>query len=235
MRHLAISLILACGIAAAATPEQEAALREIEAFSLAQQRTDPLYPVVEGELLKRIDGMISSQPAASWAPSIKQAYFGLSEKAHAEERAKIRGAERAAIGGVVAPSPKAADAYIDRLEALEKDLVAGKLSPRVHALHALEAAQAIFPADAHLIALRETKVVLASQYELGSLSRPEYDERWARARSDYQQRADARQQALQAGLRAEQAAGPAGASAADIFRQLRGITCTTQGAATTCR
>lgn len=185
--------------------------------------------------------MAKTMPAADWAPTVKRWFFSLSERAHTEERANVRDAELIATAGVVAPSPAAADKYIDRLEALEKDLHAGKLGPRLHALHALEAARAIFPADAHLIALRETKVALATDYELGNITRTQYDERWARARATYQQNADARERGILEEMRAEQAAieRRAGPSLGDRIRQQRGIHCTSTTAfgttTTTCR
>lgn len=227
--------------ASAATPEQEAALREMESFTAAQRRSDPHYAIVEAEILKRIDGMVQTQQASEWMPTIRRWYFSLSERAHTEERTKIRNVERVAAGGISAPSPAAPDKYIARMEALEKDMLDGKLSPREHALHALEAARAIFPGDTHLIALREMKVAFATDYELGNISRTQYDERWARARATYQQNADARERAILQELRAEQEAldQRAGPSFGDRFRQQRGIRCsstTTFGrTTTTCR
>ncbi len=245
MRVIAFLLtLMMVSITAAAqgpTPEQEAALREIDAFATAQRKSDPHYLAIEDELLKRVDEMIKSQPPAQWAPTLKRWYFSLSERAHAEERVKIRDVEQIAASGISAPSPAAPDRYIDRMEALEKDLLAGKLSPRLHALHALEAARAIFPADAHLIALRESKVALATDYELGNITRTQYDERWARARAAWQQNADAREHAVLQEMRAEQAETErrAGPSLGDRIRQQRGIRCTSTTTfgttTTTCR
>jgi hypothetical protein len=222
-------------------PEQEAAVRQIEAFSNGQAKSDPHYPAVEAELLGRIDEMVKTQPPAAWAATVRRWYFSLSERAHSEERARIRSVERAAAGGIVAPSPAAPDKLVDRLQALEKDLLGGKLSPREHALHAFEAARAIFPSDTHLIALREIKVALATDYELGNITRGQYDERWARARAGYQQNADAREQRILDEMRAEQAATErrAGPSLGDRIRDQRGIRCTSTTAfgktTTTCR
>ena len=225
---VALLLFLPSSPAPAATPEQETALREMESFTAVQQRSDPHYRVVEAEILKRIDGMVETQPPAEWMPTIRRWYFSLSERAHAEERAKIREVERAAASGISAPAPAATDKYIDRLEALEKDLADGRLSPREHALHALEAARTIFPSDTHLIALRESKVALATDYELGNMTRGQYDERWVRARAAYQQSVGAREQAILHEMRAEQAAleRRAGPSLGDRFREQRGIRCT---------
>jgi len=239
MRSLALLLFTLPAIAA--TPGQEAALKEIDAFTTAQARSDPHYAKVEAELMDRVDEMVKTQPPAEWAPTVKRWYFSLSERAHAEERARIRDAEGTAAGGIVAPSPAAAGKLIDRMEALERDLLAGKLGPRQHALHVLEAARAIFPEDRHLITLREVKVGLATDYELGNITRGQYDERWARARAAYQQNADARERAILEDMRAEQAAvgRRSGPSLGERIRQQRGITCTSVpgplGITTNCR
>lgn len=235
--HRFVLALLFTTAAFAGTPEQDAALREIEAFTAAQQRTDPLYLTVETELLGRMNGLIKNQPPAQWAPTIKRWYFSESERAHAAERNQIRAAEAAAIGK--STSTTASDRYIDRLEALEKDLHVGKLSPREHALHALEAARYTFPDDAHLIALREAKVPLATDYELGRLTRVQYDERWAQARARYQQAGAARERDIRDEMRAEQAGRAVQPSLGDRIRQQRGIRCASQsgplGTTTTCQ
>ena len=209
--------------------DAERALREIEAFTTMQARTDPHYTAVEEIMLVEIDAILKATPPREWAQVIRRRYVALSEAAHAKERARIRDVEREAAGGVVAPSSAAADRLVDRMDALEKDLHAGKIGPRRHALHALEAARAIFPADTHLITLRETKVSLATDYELGNLTRGQYDDRWARARAIYQQSADAREREILDEMRAEQAAigRRAGPSLGDRIRQQQGIRCTT--------
>lgn len=225
--------VLFAGAAFAATPEQEAALKQIDAFATAQSKTDPLYRRIETQLLERVDEIIAKQPPAAWADTIRRAYFGIAEKAHSDERAEIRQIEQLATVGTGSPT----DRYIDRLEALERDLMAGKLSPREHALHALEAARAVYPSDAHLIALREAKVPLATDYELGRISRVEYDAGWERAKAAYQQRAGDRERAMVEDPRGSQGAlqRPAGPSLGDRIRQQRGITCTPVGNGMNCR
>jgi len=244
MKAIAFLLVTTlAGAAAAQDPKAdgERAMREIEAFTNQQARTDPHYRSVEDELLKRVDEMFNTQPVSTWAATIRRWYFAASERAHSQERDRIRQIERAAAAGIAAPSPAAPNKYIDRMEALEKDLLAGKLSPREHALHALEAARAIFPADAHLIALREAKVALATDFELGNITRAQYDERWSRARNLYQQNAEARERAILQEMRAEQAdlERRAGPSLGDRLRQQRGMRCTSTTAfgttTTTCR
>jgi len=222
---------------AQATPDQQAALREITAFTNYQAKTDPHYPEIEAELMKRLDKLLQTKPATEWAPTLKRWYFGLSEKANADEHARIRAEEISATMGDSAPAQR----YDDRMEALWKDLEAGKIGPREHALHALEAAMILFPQDTLLISLRETKVSLATDYELGNITRTQYDAAWAKARVSYVQNADSRQQALLGEMRAEQAAAArqAGPSLGDRFRQQRGITCTSTpgplGISTVCR
>jgi hypothetical protein len=228
--RFAIALVaaLACP-ALAATPEQEAALREIERFTAQQERSDPHYRTVEDEMLKGVDAMVKSTPPREWLPTIRRTYFALSERAHIEERARIRADEVAATGGVIAPAPGAIDAYVNRLNALEQQLAGGKLGPREHALHALEAARAVYPQDAHLIALREAKVSLATEYELGNITRPQYDERWARARSVWQQQADAREQTMARQFAIEPAAVRPDTTVGDRVRAQRGMTCRPNG------
>lgn len=226
MRAMMLSLLFAATIAAAGTPEQDRALREIEAFTTAQQKSDPLYPAVEAELMKGIDDMLKSRPATEWAPTIKRWYFTESERAHAQERAAAREQESAAI----AAGPRdQLGAWMARMAALDGAMDAGKLTPREHAVRMLEAARIVYPGDSLLIGLRETKLALATDYELGNITRAQFDERWARARTAFDQSATAREQAVLATMRAEEAAMPMGAgpSLGDRFRQQRGITCKT--------
>lgn len=192
-------------------------------------------------MLPQVDELIQRLPPADWAPTIKRMYFGLSEKASNNERAEIRAAELAAAGD---PARSPVDRYIDRLEALEKDLLAGKLSPREHALHALEAARAIYPQDGALIALREAKVPLATRYELGLLTRADYEAGWAQARARYEQAAAARDRAIldQVGREAEAQQAPSRSAArgiADSLRRSPAINCSSTpgplGTTTTCR
>lgn len=226
--YIFTALMLISGSAPAATEAQEAALREIEAFSATHAKSDPHYLAVEDELLKKVDDIIKNQPVREWAPTIKRLYFGLSARAHAEERARIRQTEQT-IAAAYPSSPDArVGAFESRLDMLEKELMTGKIGPRLQALHALEAAMALFPADELFIAWRQAKVPLASAYEIGAITLPEFEERWARASATYRQNAGAREQAIVQEIsnieRENNARVWRGIS--DGIRRSRGITCT---------
>lgn len=233
MRLTMLGLVLFAVTVGAATPEQEAALKEIERFTAQQQRSDPHYAVVEDELLKEVDAMVKTQPPARWAPSVKRWYFTASERAHAKEQAAVRAEEAAAVAA--GPSDRPA-AWMARVNALDGAMQAGKLAPREHALRMLEAAKIIYPDDALLVSLRQTKLSLATDYELGNITRAQYDERWTSARASYEQSAAAREAVILDAMRAEQAAIPTGPTLGDRFRRQRGVTCAPlPGGAFNCR
>lgn len=217
-------LILSVPAVSAATPEQETALRDITAFTAKQAKADPLYGAVEPQLLLEVDDIIRKQPPAEWAPTIRRRYFALAEKAHMDERTKIRDAEVA----VIERGPKDPQAaWRARLTALDASVAAGELGPREHALHMLEAVKLIMPDDVRLIALRQEKVTLATEYELGALSRAQYDQRWSMAQERYYQgaKAAATAQAMDAAVMDQAAAAARAQAIADGFRRARGINC----------
>lgn len=234
LAYVALALLL-FSMPAAATPEQDAALKEIESFTALQTRTDPLYPRVETELLKEMEEILK-RPAPEWASTIKRRYFSLSEKAHGAERAEVRQQEAAALGALAGSNDTK---WLARMGTLEKVIQDGKLSPREHALHALEAAKLLFPDDGPLLGLRERKLSLATAYETGQITRAEYDERWSRARADAKQQIDRMDatRAQDAAIVNATANARAGATVSNWIR--RSMTCTSSpsatGSTTTCR
>lgn len=186
---------------AQASPEATQALHDIEAFTVMQSKTDPHYLAVEEVLLTEVDGIIEKAPARQWLPQIRSRYTALSEAFHAKERDAVRDEEAR-----LARAPGASwNARYAQLEAQAKE---GAISPRQHALHALEAARALAPEDAELISWRQAKVPLATAYELGTITRSEYEDRWAKTTTYFLDRQAANDRAVaqtRATLAAEEA------------------------------
>lgn len=203
MRALLFLLVALSTQAFAQTPETDLALREIDVFSRAQQRTDPHYRAVEDVLLKEIDAIIKSSAPADWMPSIRRRYFALSEAAHAKESDAIRAAELAAAVRL----GSGAAGWNARTAQLEDALKAGALGPRQHALHALEAARIYYPGDDFFISWRAAKVPIATEYELGLITRSVYEERWQKVTASFMDRQaanDRHRQVLEAQAAAEE-------------------------------
>lgn len=188
-RTLAILAFLpAIALAQTDKAAAEQSLKQIEAFTNLQARTDPHYLAVEDALLTEVDEIVTKSPPREWLPKIRERYTALSEAEHAKERDRVRADELAAAR---APGASWESRYAE-LEALAK---AGKLGARQHALHALEAALALAPDAPDLIAWRQVKLPLATSYEMGAISRPEYEDRWAKTTAYFLDRQSANDRA----------------------------------------
>ncbi len=187
MRAIAFLLAMTlAGAVAAQDPKAdgERALREIEAFTNQQARADPHYPRVEAELLQRIDALLAASPPNDWMRAIRMNYFGISERLHREEREAISAVEHQAFERP--PSDALTWDYFERrLKAIGALLEAGTIGPRGQALHALEAAKLYFPEDAPFLAYRQARVPIATAFEMGRITREEFDARWARAGEEF--------------------------------------------------
>lgn len=214
----------AVAFAQAPNPAEERALREIDAWSMQQARSDPLHSKIEAEVLTKVDAIVAGSAPAEWLPAIKRQYLAASERLHREERERIRAIEvRARPLGPTNLAPEILSAQLQaRFGALTSMLEAGTLGPREHAIHAAEAAALYYPNDAALIRWREAKVPIAGAYELGRLTRDEYVERWQRATDAYNQTRSARSTELER-LAAEEARG-----FQDLSRPTTRTTCTSQ-------
>jgi len=148
--HIFVALMLFSAATWAATEEQEAALREIEAFSSMQAKSDPHYRAVESVLLEEINAIVKSSAPREWITIIRRRYVALSEAAHAREEDKLRQEElQLGRGFVGAPAEREA-AWKARAQELEDLLKAGKLGPREHALRAVAVARLYLPEDQEL-------------------------------------------------------------------------------------
>ena len=251
MRVIALLLALILPVVATAQgskADAERALREIEAFTTTQARTDPHYGQVEAELLLRIDVILAASPPVEWMRTIRMNYFGISERLHREEREAVSVIERQAFERP--PSDAVTWDYFERrLKTIGAMLEAGRIGPRGQALHALEAAKLYFPDDAPFLAYRQARVPIATAFEMGRITREEFDARWARAgeeltavrRDQDRARAELEVRIATEELRMqqrqlEQRSGP---SLGDRLRQQRGIRCTSTTVfgttTTTCR
>jgi hypothetical protein len=214
MIRILLIVLLLPAIAIAQSPAEERALREVDEFTTLQARSDPHFKRAEAELLPRIDALVAANPAGEWLPVIRRQYLAISERLHREERERIaRDEQRAAA---------AAGGLQQRFTQLTAELESGKIGPREHALRAVESAGIYFPNDQALIAWRRAKVPIATDYELGRITRTEYDERWARASASYEQAVGAREQGLRRACEDELR------SIQDAARARQPTTCTSQ-------
>jgi hypothetical protein len=197
MRIIAAMLIFTFATAVgaqASKADTDRALREIDAFTTMQARTDPHYSAVEDILLAEVDGILKTTPPREWAASIRRRYVSLSEGVHAKERAAVQASEVE-----IARTLGTGDAgWSARLTQLDEGVKTGTLGPRLHALRALEAAKLYHQGNNLFIAWRAAKVPVATEYELGAISRSEYDERWQSITSRFMDRqaSEDRQRAL---------------------------------------
>lgn len=175
-------------------------------------------------MLDQIDGVVKGALPGEWLAAIRRLYFGASERLHREEREQIAAEELAAF--VRPPSEDMTWSYFERrLIETSKALESGRWGPRGQALHALEAAKLNFPNDQSFLAYRQARVPLATAYEMGRISREEYDERWARAGEAFAARQQVNDQA-RARLAVEAARGEAEILRA--FQRPSPTTCTSQ-------
>ncbi len=179
-----LAITLWTPLAFAQGQDSQRALREIEQFTALQMRTDPHYGTVETVLLKELDPVLASKPATEWATWLRRRYVSLSEAEHAKERDAIRASETDAAQNLGSGE----HGWKARLGQLDDEVKAAKLGPRLHALHALEAARIYFPGDEFFIAWRAAKVPIATSYELGTISRSEYEERWSKTTAAFMDR-----------------------------------------------
>lgn len=185
--RLALTLCLAFlvipGAIAQNSVAENKALRELETFTTLQARTDPHFDKAETELLPSITTIVRTNPPEEWLPIVRRLYFGISERLHRVERELVAAEERDAW--VRLPHNTPGDVvwkyYEQRLTEISKVMETGRWGPRAQALHALEAAKLYYPDDQPFLAYRQARVPLATAYEMGRISRTEYDERWAKA------------------------------------------------------
>jgi hypothetical protein len=154
----------------------EQSLKQIEAFTNMQAKNRPALSGRRGRLLiAEVDGIVKVAACANGcrrSGSATPLYRRPSTRRSATRCTPMSWPMRARAPGA---------SWESRYAELEAQAKAGKLGARAHALHALEAAMALAPNDAELIAWRRAKVPLATAYEMGNLiSRPEYEERWAK-------------------------------------------------------
>jgi len=171
----------------------ERAMKGIESFTTMQMRTDPHYGVVEGELLKELDALLNANPPREWLGLVRQRYVALSEAAHVKEQDAIRAEESR-----IATSLGYGDAgWLARSSQLEEQLKTGKLGPRLHAMRMWQAAKVYHPSNDLLAQWRAAKVPIATDYELGNITRPQYEDRWQKVTATFldRQAADDRQRA----------------------------------------
>jgi len=217
MRIVLIALALfAAGGAWAQDPkaDNERALKGIEAFTNMQMKTDPHYGAVEDALLKELDAILAANPSREWLTIIRRRYTALSDAAHANEQDAIRADEiraAAALGtGDAGWSARSAQ--------LEGQLKAGTLGPRLHAIRMWQAAKVYHPGNHMFDMWRAAKVPIATDYELGNITRSEYETRWQNVTSAFldRQAADDR---LRATINAQAAAEEYRAGMQSLQRQ----------------
>lgn len=170
-------LLIAFALPAAAQDrkvEADRALRGIEAFTSMQARTDPHYRAVEDLLLLEVDDIIKAMPAADWLAAIRRRYVALSDAEHAKERDAIRQSEVDAARHLQYGDAgwKARTAQLDDLTK------SGELGPRIYAIRTAEAAKLYFPDGHDFLAWRQAKIPIATDYEMGNITRSDYEERW---------------------------------------------------------
>jgi hypothetical protein len=230
-------------------PDAERALRDIDTFTSMQARTDPHYAAVEEIMLTEVDAILRARPPREWAQAIRGRYVALSEAAHASEAEKIRQDELQSASGFAGPEAEREAAWRARTSELENLLKGGRLGPREHALRAVEIAKLYLPEDRGLLAWRRAKVPIATAYEMGAISRAEYEERWQRTTAYFldRQAANDRQRTMvevqiaaeELRIQQRQLERRAGPSFGDRIRQQQGIRCTSTTAfgttTTTCR
>jgi hypothetical protein len=182
MKSLIYALLLVPLIAVAQATDAERkratdrALHGIATFSNAQEKKDPHYRTVEKGLLKELDDILASNPPDDWVRVIRVRYVALSEAAHASERDAITADERR-VFGLLGPGDHG---WAVRSAQLEDRLKSGELGPREHALRMAEAAKLYHATNDLVIAWRAAKVPIATDYEMGLITRSQYEERWNR-------------------------------------------------------
>ena len=226
------ALLLALAVVAFSTPaasqdakaDADRALRGIDSFTSLQAKSDPHFAVVEDALLKEIDDLLKTTAPNQWLATIRQRYFALSEAEHQKERDTIRAGEAAALARLGGGDR----GWAARSAELEAELKAGKLGPRLHAMRLREAALLYHPGNDLFAAWRAAKVPIATEFELGLISRSEYEDRWNKVTASFMQRqaADDRvREAIQAQAAAEEYR--AAVQNAQPVRTPRPIRCTT--------
>lgn len=168
--------------------DAEDALKGIEVFTRRQSATDPLYTKVENRLLTELDDILKNNPPSAWLSILRTRYAAISESEHAKERDALRESERRATTG----RGTGQAAWDSRLAELEADAREGRIAPREFALRAVEAARIFFPGDDFFLSWRLAKVPIATQYEMGAITRDEYESRWQRITADFMDRQAAR-------------------------------------------
>lgn len=164
------------------SPSAEVALREIDRWTMMQARSDPHFLEAEKAALQKVGEIVESTPPERWLPVIRRTYLAASEAAHRKERDAISVVENVAFvrPRSTASSDEIWGLYEARLRELAQQLESGRIGPRQQALHAVEAARLYYPGDQSFLSYREARVSLATAYEMGLMSRHEFDERWRR-------------------------------------------------------
>lgn len=181
----------------AAPMTEDLALRQIDAFTAMQASTDPHFTKAEAEVREKVGAIVDKAPPAEWLGWVRRQYFAASERLHREEREQVAAEEREAL--VRLPPNTPGDVvwthFERRMAQISKVMETGRWGPRAQALHTLEAARLYMPEDQSFLLYRQARVPLATAYEMGRISRTEYDERWARAGQEFLARQQASDQA----------------------------------------
>lgn len=177
--------------------------------------------------------MLRTNPAREWLTVIRRRYVALSEAEHAKETAMIRASEARAAGALAAGD----QGWQARSAQLEHQLTVGTLGPRLHAIHMREAAQFYHPGNGLFLQWRSAKVPIATDYEMGTITRSEYEDRWQKITASFMDRQaadDRARHAIQAQAAAEEYRAALQHSQRPVLQpQLRCRTTTSFGVTTT--